>query len=841
MIKYVTMSSAQEFKIKGNNMKKQLLSFCLAVLLLCQTAPLSLVANATDEGESTAVQQTDSAVQTATAGSYSKQISDAGLEVIKSFEGFYPYPYWDYQQYSFGYGSRCDASTVYKDKNSPTGYSTTLYPNGIPEREASKLLKQMIDEFSVKLNNFLEKYQISLNQNQFDALMSFSYNLGPNVWTNTSHSLRNAILSGNYTQQSLTEIFGRYCHAGGNRLEGLYQRRMREAAIFFSPYDMSDPNADLYVVNASKLYIREKPNRSSTSLGTVEASTVIRVHKYSDDGKWAFTSYCGYFGWVDMSYLVSMHEDAMVSDTDINGKDGQGLTYTFDPVTMTATLGGSGSTNSAGYSGAYAGDVYLTPYILYNDAIYQLTAISNTAFTQCKKIDTIYIPPSVTKIGENAFDGSSLEIIYYTDGSAAEDYAKRSIYTATDLRCKDGHTATEWRVVKAGSSKEPHTEEMTCSVCGDKSRRYHTGIAIVSYPKKTEYKEGNEFQSKGLAIQAIYSDGTTVPITDYTLSGYDPNKLGTQTITVSHCLFSTSFTVEVSERKLVSLSIAVLPKKTTYLEGEKISYSGLSVKAIYDDGSSTPITEYSVSGYDKDKVGKQTITISYNNVSTTFTVTVKAKTLTKVQILEYPYTMEYFCGEKFDSTGLKLKLSYDNGTTEIVEDGYRISGYDPDEPGTQSIKVVYGNQSAKLYITMILNYLRTDELTVSDGYIQPVEAGLTVAQLREYFEAGDRIEVLRGEHPLADDAVVSTGCEVRLIYNGSVQDSAILLVLGDLSGDGKHGFTDYLMISDYLMGLLEFTPQEFAIADLNRDGAITLTDYYTLYLLTQTQSSADKV
>lgn len=837
-------------------MKKQVLSFCLALLLLSQSAPLSIGATSSDSSPDTvgdtagkqtqASPSTDSADPPASSvaenGSYSKQISEAGLEVIKSFEGFYPYPYWDYQQYSFGYGSRCDASTVYKDKNSPTGYSTTLYPNGIPEREASKLLKKMIDEFAIKLNNFLEKYEITLNQNQFDALMSFSYNLGPNVWSNTNHALRNAILSGDYTQQSLTEIFGRYCHAGGERLEGLYQRRMREAAIFFSPYDMSDPNADLYVVNSSsRVYIRAKTSTASESKGRVDPTTVIRVHEYSSDGKWAFTSYCGYFGWVEMKYLVSIHEDAMVGNADENCRDGQGLTYTFDPVTMTATLGGSGDTNSSGYNGAYAGDVYLTPYILHNDAIYELTAIADTAFTGCQKIETIYIPSSVTKIGENAFADSSLDIIYYSDGSTAEEYAKNSIYTATDLRCKDGHTETQWTVIKSGSSKEPHTEEMACAICGAKTLRYHTGISILSYPTKTEYKLGNAFKADGLRLQAIYSDGTKVLINDYTLSGYDPDQLGTQTITVTHCLFSTSFTVEVSERKLTGLIIAVKPKKTTYIEGQDIVYDGLSVKAKYDDDTTQVITEYEKSGYDKNKIGKQTITISYNNVTTTFSVTVKAKTLTKLQILDYPYTMEYFCGETFDPDGLRLKLTYDNGTTEIVESDFKISKYDSSVPGKQEITVTCGKKTVSFRITFILNYLLTDSLELKDGYIQPIEAGMTVGELKKQFEAGDRIEILRDGHVLPDDSIVATNCTVRLIYNGSVQDSAILLVLGDLSGDGKHGFTDYLMIADYLMDRLEFTPQELSIADLNADGEITLTDYYALYLLTQIESPADKV
>lgn len=829
-------------------MKKQVVSLILAGFLLTQTAsPVALVAQERSPSSlsnpsavtalSAVSAETAESQEEALIISYSKEISEAGLELIKSFEGFTAYPIWDYQQYSYGYGSRCDASTVYADPNSPTGYSTTLYPDGIPEREAAQLLKEMVDSFNVYLNRMLEKYEIVLNQNQFDALASFAYNLGPSCWSKENHSLRNAIVSGDYTEESLTEIFGRYCHAGGNRLEALYQRRMREAAIFFSPYSMSDPDANLYVVNTTtSLNIREEPSRTSALKGSVKASKVIRVHKYSEDGAWAFTSYCGYYGWVDMRYLVSIHEDAMVSKVDSACRDEAGLTYTFDPLTMTATLGSTGSTNTSGYNGSYAGEVHLTPYLLYDGGIYRLTAISDSAFTACHTLRTIYIPSSVTAIGTYSFQDSSLQTIYYTDGSFAKEYAKASPFTATDLRCKDGHTASDWKVIIEGSATEARTEEQECSTCGEKLHRTHVAIQLTSYPSKTEYKLGDAFQSKGLALCAIYSDGSTAPIEGFTLSGYDPNALGIQTVTVTYSLFTARFTVSVSERQLVGITIAAKPKKLTYIEGQAMDYTGLSVKAVYDDGTSTAITEYSIAGYDQDKVGKQTITVTYNGKTATFSVTVKAKTLSKVQILEYPDTMEYFCNEAFDSTGLRLKLIYDNGTTEIVEKGYKISGYDPTTPGKQSVKVTYGKKSATLHVTVILNYLRTDALQITDGYVQPVQAGITVAQLREYFESGDRIEVLRGEHPLADTAIVTTDCVLRLIYNGKVQDSAVLLVAGDLTGDGKCQFTDFLMVGDYLMGKLEFSQKELWIADLNQDGAVTLADYYALYQLTQTNS-----
>lgn len=148
--------------------------------------------------------------------------SDTGVNLIKSFEGFNAYKHWDYSQWSIGYGTACGAND---------------YPNGITEAEAVVLLKRALSTSEQYVNTFLNKYGLTVNQNQFDAMVSFTYNLG-NVWvTNDSFTLRNYLLDGieKYSQSDIHYAFGLWCKAGGQVLEGLVRRRAAEASLFCTP------------------------------------------------------------------------------------------------------------------------------------------------------------------------------------------------------------------------------------------------------------------------------------------------------------------------------------------------------------------------------------------------------------------------------------------------------------------------------------------------------------------------------------------------------------------------------------------------------------------------------
>lgn len=67
------------------------------------------------------------------------------------------------------------------------------------------------------------------------------------------------------------------------------------------------------------------------------------------------------------------------------------------------------------------------------------------------------------------------------------------------------------------------------------------------------------------------------------------------------------------------------PTKTTYKAGEDLDLAGMSVTAVMSDGNNKPVsvTECEVSGFDKNKTGEQTVTVSYQGKTATFTVTVE--------------------------------------------------------------------------------------------------------------------------------------------------------------------------------------------------------------------------
>lgn len=148
-------------------------------------------------------------------------ISADGLALIKYFEGYRQYKYWDYGHYSIGYGSTCGEND---------------YPNGITEEEASALLLANMSSYENTLDTFLSKYGIKVTQKQYDALLSFTYNLGK-PWTKYDEfDLKTILINGaeNYTPEEIRAAFGQFVKAGGVTLSGLVSRRNKEADMFIA-------------------------------------------------------------------------------------------------------------------------------------------------------------------------------------------------------------------------------------------------------------------------------------------------------------------------------------------------------------------------------------------------------------------------------------------------------------------------------------------------------------------------------------------------------------------------------------------------------------------------------
>ena len=134
-----------------------------------------------------------------------------------------------------------------------------------------------------------------------------------------------------------------------------------------------------------------------------------------------------------------------------------------------------------------------------------------------------------------------------------------------------------------------------------------------------------------MTVTAVYSDGNRKEITEgYQVTGYDANAVGEQTITVTYEGMEASFTVTVKEAETPAPTLEKIevtaPAKTEYVQGEELDLAGMTVTAVYSDGSTKEIAEgYTVGGYDANVAGPQTVTVTYGGKTASFTVTVTEK------------------------------------------------------------------------------------------------------------------------------------------------------------------------------------------------------------------------
>ena len=197
-------------------------------------------------------------------------------------------------------------------------------------------------------------------------------------------------------------------------------------------------------------------------------------------------------------------------------------------------------------------------------------------------------------------------------------------------------------------------------------------IAIVKKPDKVSYFVGEEFDSTGLTVNAIYDNGTEKEITDYTLSGYE-STVGVKTIMVNYNDFTATFDVEVKEKPVQLLSINVIkqPDKTVYVLGENLNTEGMILLGIYSNGTVKTIEDYSVSELTND-VGEQTVTVSFAGLTAEFKVTVENKQLLigdanldgSITISDVT-AIQYYLAELAEFTDEQLALADTNGDGEV--------------------------------------------------------------------------------------------------------------------------------------------------------------------------------
>ena len=185
-------------------------------------------------------------------------------------------------------------------------------------------------------------------------------------------------------------------------------------------------------------------------------------------------------------------------------------------------------------------------------------------------------------------------------------------------------------------------------------------------------------------------------ITKDMVTGFDSTKENTKlTLTVSYTengiTKTTTYDVSVKD-SVESISIKANPDKTEYNYGEDLDLTGATISVVKGSGTiEIPVTEDMVSGYDKEKLGEQTIKVTYGGEKATFKVTVKD--YVKDIILVNPDKTEYQYGESLDLTGGSVQKVMASGAAvaavPLTDDSVTLSTFNPNQSGIQTIKVTY--------------------------------------------------------------------------------------------------------------------------------------------------------
>jgi hypothetical protein len=170
-------------------------------------------------------------------------------------------------------------------------------------------------------------------------------------------------------------------------------------------------------------------------------------------------------------------------------------------------------------------------------------------------------------------------------------------------------------------------------------------------------------------------------LAECTLENYDKDREGWQIIGLCYKDCFTSFSVLYKAIALESIAVTTMPQ-TAYIEGQPLQLAGGVLTLTYNNGDTEELAltaaSVTVSGYKKNEIGTQPLTVTYGGKETSFEVAVRAKALTGISIQTAPLQNTYYVGETPSAAGGMLLLTYDNDTTELlpmVADGVLIDEF----------------------------------------------------------------------------------------------------------------------------------------------------------------------
>ena len=373
------------------------------------------------------------------------------------------------------------------------------------------------------------------------------------------------------------------------------------------------------------------------------------------------------------------------------------------------------------------------------------------------KIEVTKMPNKTEYEIDEKFDPTGMEVTATYDDDSTEKVTSYSYDKTGELTLDD----TEVTILYKGK-----TTKISITV---KFVLKLSSINIEELPTKTTYVVGDHFDPTGMKVTAVYNDKSKKIITDYTYDKHEGLTLQDKMVTISYTfsgVTKTSFVpIMVVDLALEKIEVTTNPTKLNYLVGEKFDATGMVVSAVMNNGTKEVITDYSIDKKDKPLTLEDTsITITYQDKSVILAIVVSEAQLTKIEITTQPTKTSYYVGETFDPTGMVVTATYEDDSTEVVNN----YTYDKTEPLTLEdtlVTINFGGMTATLSITVEVKY--DVKINALGSYRMEAEnLDTSKAFLREDFIAAGRTFVENG-------AGASNGANICGYNPGSVFEISI--------------------------------------------------------------------
>jgi len=241
-------------------------------------------------------------------------------------------------------------------------------------------------------------------------------------------------------------------------------------------------------------------------------------------------------------------------------------------------------------------------------------------------------------------------------------------------------------------------------------------VSIAKLPDRLEYFVGEWVETAGIRLKVKYNDGSVSEDVNVGFTCSHTGQLdtvGEQDVVLTLDGITVSYKITVLDNipERIEVDEESIFGELVFAEGEEIKLDGVKLLLKYNNElKEDVITEgYTITPAVAKGVGPLVITVTYEDFSTELTVTVVESeepavvpvTVKGISVKENPQKLTYEVGDPIVTDGLKLNVSYSDGTSKVISSGYQLSSNKAGSAGKQEITVTYEGFKTSFYITVL--------------------------------------------------------------------------------------------------------------------------------------------